>query len=152
MQYYVITQTGEKFGPADLMTLNQWGQQGRILPHTVLEEAGTGRQFTAAQLPGLALPNENAYQSPYQQSPNNYPRIFDSQGDKYANWAMAMGWCSLFLCPCLAAIGIPLAFMAIKQGSLKGRKAMRINIIAVVLMVVLYGLYQVLLSQFGGID
>src|SRR5262249_47995622 len=53
MRYYVLTQTGERYGPADIETLQSWAQQGRIAAHTVLVEAETGAQLRADQLDDL---------------------------------------------------------------------------------------------------
>lgn len=51
--YYVVTDDGQKYGPADLDTLKQWQAENRLTPTTKLEEASTGKQLDAAQVPGL---------------------------------------------------------------------------------------------------
>ncbi|MBV6458774.1 MAG: hypothetical protein HONBIEJF_01912 [Fimbriimonadaceae bacterium] len=54
--YFVIdAATGNKYGPADLATLNQWVTEGRILPSTMLEDALGGAQIRADRLPGLMV-------------------------------------------------------------------------------------------------
>lgn len=58
MKYYVVWPDGQKFGPADLETLNQWAAEGRIKPDTQLENADTGAQMPAASLEGLNLAQE----------------------------------------------------------------------------------------------
>lgn len=60
MYYVVDPSTNQKFGPADLATLNQWISENRILPTTVLEEAASGNRFNAAQVPGLNFPQAAA--------------------------------------------------------------------------------------------
>lgn len=147
MQYFVVAQDGSKYGPADFLMINQWAQQGRILPHTILEEVGTGRQFNAAQLSGLAIPNQNAYVSPYQQSPKDYPRIVDSQADKMANWAKAMGWCGLFLCPIFSLIGIFIGIAAHAQGSLKARSAIITCVVTLLVYIVGYAVIMAAASS-----
>lgn len=57
MEYYVVMPDGSKFGPASIETLNEWAQQGRILPTTMIERASDGVQGPASLLPGLILPS-----------------------------------------------------------------------------------------------
>ena len=140
MQYFVITADGQKFGPVDIMTLNQWANEGRILPHTQLEEGGTMRRLMASQVPGLAIPNQNAYQSPYQRSPSDYPRIVDSKGDKYANTAQALGICGLCICPIFSLIGILYGVMALQHGSMKAKTALIICVASILVYVLGYAL------------
>jgi hypothetical protein len=40
--YYVIAQDGNRYGPADIPTLQQWVREGRIAPNTTLEDEVTG--------------------------------------------------------------------------------------------------------------
>jgi hypothetical protein len=139
MQYFVLSHDGQQFGPVDLQTLNQWVQQGRILPHTLIVEAHSGRRVPAAQIAGLNLPTPQQ-QIPY--SPRDYPRIVESQGDKQANIAKALGITGIFLCPVFTLIGIVYAAMAIQNGSEKGKSAMVVCLgslgIMIVLVVILY--------------
>ena len=53
MQYFVIWNDGQKFGPADIQTLNEWIAQGRITPTTELESVVDGSRMQASSLPGL---------------------------------------------------------------------------------------------------
>lgn len=53
MDYFVIAPNGQKFGPAPVPVLNQWIQEGRIAPDTLLQDAATGAQIVARALPGL---------------------------------------------------------------------------------------------------
>ena len=76
MNYFVIANDGQKFGPADLATLNIWAQEGRVLTTTMLEDASTGQQVMASQLPGLSFPIAPPNQPGYQQAPTQaYPRM-----------------------------------------------------------------------------
>lgn len=52
-QYYVIAHDGNRYGPADIPTLQQWIQQNRILPSTMLENAETGQQLPASAISDL---------------------------------------------------------------------------------------------------
>lgn len=56
MNYFVIGPDGQKYGPADINTLNAWAIEGRVVPHTILENVSTGQQVTAANVPGIVFP------------------------------------------------------------------------------------------------
>lgn len=53
MKFYVISSDGRKFGPADVQTLNQWVRENRLNRDTMLENADTGQQLHARDVPGL---------------------------------------------------------------------------------------------------
>lgn len=55
--YFVVLPSGEKFGPADQATLQQWIQENRLNPQTILEDSVTGVQIPASSIPGLRWPN-----------------------------------------------------------------------------------------------
>lgn len=55
MRYFVIHPSGQKYGPADLTTLNTWIQEGRVTVNTELEDEATGARLSAASLPGLVF-------------------------------------------------------------------------------------------------
>lgn len=57
MQYYVRTDDGQRYGPADLPTLNRWIQEGRLAPHQMVEDAVSGQTMPASQVLGLVFPN-----------------------------------------------------------------------------------------------
>lgn len=63
MNHYVVAPDGQKYGPADMATLNAWITDGRLHPQSFLEEEGTGRRLPASSLPGLrfapAMPPAN---------------------------------------------------------------------------------------------
>jgi hypothetical protein len=54
--YYVIFPDGQRFGPADVPTLNQWIVEGRLQPTSSVEDATTGQRMMAAELMGLHWP------------------------------------------------------------------------------------------------
>ena len=159
MQYFVLTPSGQKFGPADLYTLAAWVKEGRVLPNTILEESTTGQQVMANQVAGLGFPAPGNFYQGVQPSPPSYPRIVDSPGDKLANTAKALGITGFFLCPIFSLIGIGVALMAMKHGSAKAKGAMIICLgglaIQVLLMVLFYrGVFSYFESSAGagGID
>ncbi len=53
MEFYVVGDNGDKYGPADLATLNQWIADGRLLPNSKVERSADGIQGLASQVPGL---------------------------------------------------------------------------------------------------
>ncbi len=44
MGFYVVGEQGQKYGPADVATLNQWIVEGRLVSHTMLEDETSGGQ------------------------------------------------------------------------------------------------------------
>lgn len=69
MRYFVINPDGQRYGPADLATLQQWANEGRVVATTALEEEATGTRTQASAVPGLMLgggqpPNANPYAAP----------------------------------------------------------------------------------------
>lgn len=56
MRYYVLADDGNRYGPADLATLNQWIVDHRLLPHQMLEEEASGARIAAQAVPGLNFP------------------------------------------------------------------------------------------------
>jgi hypothetical protein len=54
MGYYVLAHDGNRYGPADIETLQQWVREGRIAPNTTLEDEHTGTQIRASLLPELS--------------------------------------------------------------------------------------------------
>ena len=81
MRHFVHSADGQKYGPADLTLLNQWKNEGRITPETLLEPEVGGSPFPASSLPGLFSPIAPQFEGfqpgPYAQQPlapaaNNY--------------------------------------------------------------------------------
>ncbi|MCE2766109.1 MAG: hypothetical protein LW628_04220 [Fimbriimonadaceae bacterium] len=53
MQYLVVAEDGNKYGPADYDMLVAWVAEGRIVGQTLIEDVKTGRQTIASSIPGL---------------------------------------------------------------------------------------------------
>ncbi|HSI73779.1 MAG TPA: hypothetical protein VK934_11450 [Fimbriimonas sp.] len=53
MRYFVIADDGSRYGPADVKLLNDWIEEGRLLPAMSLEEEGSRHMVTAASIEGL---------------------------------------------------------------------------------------------------
>lgn len=56
MEYYVIDASGQKYGPANAQTLNQWAVEGRINAMTTVEAANGGMRMPVTSVPGFQLP------------------------------------------------------------------------------------------------
>lgn len=65
MRYFVVTADGQKFGPADVPTLQQWANEGRLLANSMLEEEISGNRVQASAVPGLNLGGPAPQASPY---------------------------------------------------------------------------------------
>jgi hypothetical protein len=143
MTYHVIGPDGNRYGPADLPTLNQWAAEGRVTPSTMLEDS-SGARIAASSVPGLVFgpprmssPNE-PYGSPgagYGQGPQ-YPygpqsRGDNGSGDVTAAWVLgSVGFC---VCPIvISTIGIVMASRAKDKGHPSGQAAMIFCIVSLI--------------------
>lgn len=140
MRYFVIGDDGQKYGPADVPTLQQWIAEGRLLPTQQVEEEGSGIRMAAKAVQGLNFPLEpqqpSAPQSsPYAQAPGapqagpyaqpqpgapaqGYPRQSQYVGDDGKNdvtLAWVLGVLGFFCC-CCGIAGIVFAYRAQKKG------------------------------------
>ncbi len=100
MKYFVIAADGQRYGPADIPTLNQWIAEGRINAQTLLgDEAGEppvvatlvpGLEFGGAQTATTApsAPVSPAYPTDSLNQPSyvNYPRGGQMVGDVPTNF------------------------------------------------------------------
>lgn len=55
MRYFVVGSDGKRFGPADLPTLQEWVNQGRLTESSKMIEEGTGSFVVACDVPGLVF-------------------------------------------------------------------------------------------------
>lgn len=131
MTYYVVAPDGQKYGPGDIVTLNQWAQQGRVLPTTLLEDATTGVRLPANQVQGMIFGLDQqmgGYSAPpmgYQQYPRTGYGVADN-GDGDYQKALIFGILGfLQCCPLVfAGIGIYYASLAERKGHPKAKTAM----------------------------
>jgi hypothetical protein len=101
--YYVIAQDGDRYGPADIPTLQQWVREGRIAPNTTLEDEVTGTQIRASLLPELShlfpsqsVPPGDSYRRP--------PSMAGGGPSSAAIAALVLGILGLLCC---GLLGIP---------------------------------------------
>ncbi|MEQ1933465.1 MAG: hypothetical protein ABL962_06250 [Fimbriimonadaceae bacterium] len=102
MRYYVIATDGQRYGPADIQTLQTWITQGRILHQTVLEEEQGGNRIAACAVGALQFgapnpagnpptqpsqtplnPYSGSYQPPTNQQSNPYQQNPYAGGSNY---------------------------------------------------------------------
>lgn len=57
MRYFVLDDAGNQYGPADLLTLQQWVTEGRVLAATKLKEEMSGTVVPAGEVTGLTFPS-----------------------------------------------------------------------------------------------
>lgn len=128
MTYFVIAPDGQKYGPADLQTLQQWVYGGSVIQTTILEDAQTGIKSQAAYLPGLVFMAQS------------YPRASTDTGDKDVRGAW---WCfGLSFLPCLtvffASFGLYLAGNGKRKGHPGAQNAYTANLVMLILSFVFF--------------
>ncbi len=103
MGYYVIAHDGNRYGPADITTLQQWVKEGRIAPNTTLEDEVTGTQIRASLVPELShlfpsqsVPPGDSYRQP--------PPMTGGGPSSRATTALVLGILGLLCC---GLLGIP---------------------------------------------
>lgn len=161
--FYVVGDSGKKFGPADLKTLRQWVKENRILPNTMIESSD-GSVIEAQYIMGLFDAEEEAPPLPMVESAapeqlqpvdTNYPR--DAQRDTsndghvYGAWAWVLSTLVLVpLCfPCstvlLGPVAIFAAMKAKNEGYPLGKGVVRFAIVSNILGFV-FGIVLTLLA------
>ena len=153
MTYYVVSPDGQKYGPGDVVTLNQWAQQGRVLPTTVLEDVTTGARLPASQVPGMmfapASTGDYAQPPAYQQYPRTGYGLTDN-GDGDYQKALIFGILGLLCCPLIfSSIGIYYASLAQRKGHPKSQTIMTFCIASLVIGFVLGAILNTVVSGFS---
>jgi hypothetical protein len=123
--YFVIGDDGQKYGPADVATLNQWIAEARLIPTQVLEDEASGQRMAAGSVPGLNFPapapppGPGGYGGgqPYQQHYARPPGFVGDGGQSDLNQAWIFAGLSLICC---APVTAWLAFNAAKRAEGKG--------------------------------
>ncbi len=152
--YFVIAPGGQKFGPADLPTLNGWATEGRITAFTELEDSSNGMRLSANNVPGLMLgtalqmptapgeplrPGQPGPASPYSQPPSAYPRNFNDNrsgdGQSEGIWGIVLSIIGVPCCGLLSLIGLFLAYTSKNKGAEIGKTAVVVAWICVALAI-----------------
>lgn len=117
MQYYVLGPDGSRYGPADLATLQQWVNEGRVLPTTHLQSVSGGNIVPAQYVQSLTFfPTQTG--STYGASdpqPTGYTR-YDSPTSKDVTPVLVKAILATVLC-CLplGVVAIIYAVLAMNQ-------------------------------------
>ena len=155
MNYYVIAADGQKYGPADVTTLNHWAQERRVLVTSMLEDAVTGEQIPATSLPGIVFPTsapgaQNFQQPNYQYAPG--PGYYDDgSADIKRTWLFG----GLAFIPCclltlvFGIIAITSASTAQKKGHPQAGTAMAFAICSLIGGLLVWFFLRAALTGFG---
>ena len=168
MRYYVVTDDGQKYGPADIPTLNQWIAESRLLPTQMLEEEASGARFAAQTVTGLNFPvpvtptyAPGGEGGPGAGSPtysgyhrgSGYQRPSED-GSRDMTPAWVLFGVGLLPCPCfpypsiaLAAVGVYFANRARQRGHSQAAIALGLNI-ALLLVAIVWSVVFVLWGTF----
>lgn len=153
-QYYVLWPDGQKFGPADVSTLQRWAVENRIGPATLLESAANGHHIRAADHPDLrsvlpvpysgpaAGPGPSVYGNPgFNPPPGGFIPSNPAAGTAEVTTAWVLGALGLFCCGTYAAVGgIICGVIAHSKRQPNAMAAIIFNIVVLVLSVVIGGL------------
>jgi hypothetical protein len=142
LRYFVIAPDGNKYGPADVATLQTWLAEGRLSLDTWLEAEGTGGRVQARAVlqpigaqPGT-YPPPGFSQPPGPGSP--YPRSDTTQVGGNGNTQLVIGWVcavlSLFCCP--LGFGIAAIILGVVAKG-KGHPKAQILVVCAVIMMIL---------------
>ena len=157
--YYVIAQDGQRYGPVDLATLNQWANDNRVVPTTTLESTD-GQRLEASSVPGIVFPTTGVgpgYGQPgvgvsapgasgfgapgmgasgYAPYPHAQGMMYGDNGQKDVTNAYIAAAVGFFCCPIIPFIlGILSANKATEKGNPGGKTAKIVNIVLLCLQV-----------------
>lgn len=148
MQYYVIGNDGNKYGPADVPTLKGWIAENRLSPDSMLEDFNTGQRIPASQVAGLfdsqgaptmtaqpgAAPTGNMYENPPQPIQGYYQRPGVGSADAQSDFTKALVFSILGMicCPIIfGVLGIVYANKAKEKGHPSGQAIFIFSIVAI---------------------
>jgi len=101
VRYILLTEDGNKHGPADVDTLNTWIAQGRLPAAALLQEELSGKQHFASSIPQLRFPETQSLHAPpqyvaYPRSPTGFENL-DGSLDLRKGWGIGIGTPILFI-------------------------------------------------------
>lgn len=154
MRHFVHGNDGNKYGPADLATLQQWKVEGRLTPETMLEPEVGGAAFPARDVPGLFVapaPQPGPYEPggpQYASYPYVPPQPQNVQNFAIAGWILAV--VSLCVCwPILGPLSIYFAYKA-NSGGYQYGKALITTAVVCTLLGAFFGILAVFSMMGGG--
>ncbi len=175
MQYFVMVD-GQRYGPADVATLNAWAREGRLSPTTEVEDSTTGARLSAASIPGISFPTsapppgpgptmsapqEPGFSAPGVQPPGNWSQAPMQPGQWQAPGPMQSGGQTEFTlsiifsiigflcCPIVfGTAGIILGVLAKQKGHPNGQIAWILGVVSLVGGIVLGVILQASLTNF----
>ena len=109
MRYFVVSEDGGKFGPAEVPLLNQWIEEGRLLPEMHLQEDGTNHRVIAASVLGLDF-NEHG-EAPVGRAPVMAMERETAVASPVSDLALAFSMVVVTLC--LAPVQVVLGYLGI---------------------------------------
>jgi hypothetical protein len=158
VRYYVVSQDGQKYGPADIPTLNGWIVEGRLLPTNLLEDETSGQRVPASSIAELNFPATQPSQpspgfaggQPYQQTYAR-PMMGGDDGSTDIRNAWICGVAGLVCCCLIDFLGFSYANKAEAKGN-PGAKTVKIFLYVVLGLQILGVIINVVvrLSGMGG--
>jgi hypothetical protein len=148
MTYHVIGPDGNRYGPADLATLNQWAAEGRVTPGTMLEDP-SGARIAASSVPGLMFgpPQMSSPNEPYGGYPGpQYHQPIGDGGNSDVTAAWVLGALGLVCCCICSIVGIVMASKAKQKGHPNAQAALIFNIVVLILST-LGGIFYTIVSM-----
>jgi hypothetical protein len=158
VRYFVIGDDGQKYGPADIATLNSWITEGRLLPTQQLEDEASGLRLAAGAVQGLNFPLQgpavgapqpapgNPYEGAYNRGPVGGSPANYGQKELTTAWVLfGVGFicCGIVLWP----IGIAMANKAEQLGNPGAQAAKIANIVMTVIGVIFFIGYIVIFAM-----
>jgi hypothetical protein len=137
MRYFVIGDDGQRYGPADVPTLNQWIQEGRVRQTTLLQPEAGGATVAASIIPDLSFaPQPGAPQTfASYQRPGNQMVGDDGKKDLMGAWiAGALSPILSFFCIfglAAAIYGVQMGYRAKQKGQSSAVFAIALNVLGV---------------------
>ncbi len=153
MNYFVIWPDGQRFGPVDLATLQQWQIENRVDNNTILEDAKNGNRIRAelvlgqAGIPPTTTPfsQPSQTQNPYVGYPRNvsYPSSVQvANGKTELTVSYICGALGIALACCIPIvvpiIGLVLGIVAKNKGQTGAGGAIALNVVGLVISGVLF--------------
>lgn len=120
VRYFVIADDGQKYGPADVPTLNSWIADNRLVPNQMLEEEASGMRVVASSVQGLVWPSApnpgmpGAGAGTYGTVYNRPGGPVGDAGKSEMNKAWMLAICSVVFSLCCCCVSIPCGVFALK--------------------------------------